>query len=81
MRAMDQDRRRPRPNPEVSPADSIPPAELPNRVAPQRPRVDLDVMEQRLLGLREEMRLLHARLETLNLFTRLGVKPGKPSKD
>jgi hypothetical protein len=42
---------------------------------PNTPRVDLDLLENKLLTLREEMRLLHARLETLNLFTRLGVKP------
>jgi hypothetical protein len=54
---------------------------LPNPLEPNgdKPRVNLDVLEQRLLNLREEMRLLHARLETLNLFTRLGVKPGQPT--
>lgn len=44
-------------------------------VPPTPPRIDLDALENKLLTLREEMRLLHARLETLNLFTRLGVKP------
>lgn len=39
------------------------------------PRIDLDALESKLLTLRDEMRLLQARLETLNLFTRLGVRP------
>jgi hypothetical protein len=42
-----------------------------------QPKVDLDLLERKLITLREEMRLLHARLETLNLFTRLGVRPGR----
>ncbi len=43
-------------------------------VPPTSQRVDLDALENKLLTLRDEMRLLHARLETLNLFTRLGVR-------
>lgn len=52
------------------------PEAQPHKPTPSAPqRIDLDALESKLLLLRDEMRLLQARLETLNLFTRLGVKP------